>query len=76
MVSPGQLRSGAPFTRLPSDKLKAVIPPFLPPSSFELWNSDRPQNKEQTRLGFPHRSTSIDNSADKVRDLFKVLFKV
>uniref|UniRef100_A0A8C5RBY0 NAD(+) ADP-ribosyltransferase n=1 Tax=Laticauda laticaudata TaxID=8630 RepID=A0A8C5RBY0_LATLA len=63
------LRSGAPFTRLPNDKLKAVIPPFLPPSSFELWNSDRTQNKEgnkeQTRLGFPHRSTSIDNSADK-----------
>uniref|UniRef100_A0A670Y8J2 Ankyrin repeat and sterile alpha motif domain containing 6 n=1 Tax=Pseudonaja textilis TaxID=8673 RepID=A0A670Y8J2_PSETE len=56
------LRSGAPFTRLPNDKLKAVIPPFLPPSSFELWNSDRTQNKEsnkeQTRLGFPHRSTS------------------
>ncbi|KAG8512240.1 Ankyrin repeat and SAM domain-containing protein 6 [Galemys pyrenaicus] len=34
------LRNGAPFTRLPSDKLKAVIPPFLPPSSFELWSSD------------------------------------
>lgn len=36
-----QLRNGAPFPRLPSDKLKAVIPPFLPPSSFELWSSDR-----------------------------------
>uniref|UniRef100_A0A8C4MYN1 Ankyrin repeat and SAM domain-containing protein 6 n=1 Tax=Equus asinus TaxID=9793 RepID=A0A8C4MYN1_EQUAS len=35
------LRNGAPFTRPPSDKLKAVIPPFLPPSSFELWSSDR-----------------------------------
>ncbi|XP_045879297.1 ankyrin repeat and SAM domain-containing protein 6 isoform X3 [Meles meles] len=35
------LRNGAPFPRLPSDKLKAVIPPFLPPSSFELWSSDR-----------------------------------
>lgn len=34
------LRNGAPFTRLPSDKLKAVIPPFLPPSSFELWSSN------------------------------------
>ncbi|XP_030060910.1 ankyrin repeat and SAM domain-containing protein 6 [Microcaecilia unicolor] len=34
------LRNGAPFTKLPSDKLKAVIPPFLPPSNFELWNSD------------------------------------
>ncbi|XP_022357363.1 ankyrin repeat and SAM domain-containing protein 6 [Enhydra lutris kenyoni] len=35
------LRNGAPSPRLPSDKLKAVIPPFLPPSSFELWSSDR-----------------------------------
>ncbi|MEQ2220100.1 Ankyrin repeat and SAM domain-containing protein 6 [Ilyodon furcidens] len=35
------LRSGAPLTRLPNDKLKAVIPPFLPPSNFEPWNSDR-----------------------------------
>uniref|UniRef100_A0A8D2JQ74 Ankyrin repeat and SAM domain-containing protein 6 n=1 Tax=Sciurus vulgaris TaxID=55149 RepID=A0A8D2JQ74_SCIVU len=35
------LRNGAPFTRLPSDKLKAVIPPFLPPSSFELWSSNQ-----------------------------------
>ncbi|XP_061614963.1 ankyrin repeat and SAM domain-containing protein 6-like [Phyllopteryx taeniolatus] len=35
------LRSGAPLTRLPNDKLKAVIPPFLPPSNFESWNSDR-----------------------------------
>nr|XP_033785573.1 ankyrin repeat and SAM domain-containing protein 6 isoform X2 [Geotrypetes seraphini] len=34
------LRNGAPFTKLPRDKLKAVIPPFLPPSNFELWNSD------------------------------------
>uniref|UniRef100_A0A8C5BR85 SAM domain-containing protein n=1 Tax=Gadus morhua TaxID=8049 RepID=A0A8C5BR85_GADMO len=35
------LRDGAPLTRLPNDKLKAVIPPFLPPSNFEAWNSDR-----------------------------------
>ncbi|KAM6953377.1 ankyrin repeat and SAM domain-containing protein 6 [Aplochiton taeniatus] len=35
------LRTGAPLTRLPNDKLKAVIPPFLPPSNFEPWNSDR-----------------------------------
>nr|XP_046227831.1 ankyrin repeat and SAM domain-containing protein 6-like isoform X2 [Scatophagus argus] len=35
------LRNGAPSTRLPNDKLKAVIPPFLPPSNFEPWNSDR-----------------------------------
>ncbi|XP_042320079.1 ankyrin repeat and SAM domain-containing protein 6 [Sceloporus undulatus] len=61
------LRSGAPFTRLPNDKLKAVIPPFLPPSRFELWNSDRTQtNKdgstEQTRLGLPHRATNHNSS--------------
>ncbi|CAI5780236.1 repeat and SAM domain-containing 6 [Podarcis lilfordi] len=71
------LRSGAPFTRLPNDKLKAVIPPFLPPSSFELWNSDRTQpskdgSREQTRLGLPHRATSPDNngggSSDKGRE--------
>uniref|UniRef100_A0A2K6MP15 Ankyrin repeat and sterile alpha motif domain containing 6 n=2 Tax=Rhinopithecus TaxID=542827 RepID=A0A2K6MP15_RHIBE len=35
----------APLTRLPSDKLKAVIPPFLPPSSFELWSSDRSRTR-------------------------------
>ncbi|XP_053253155.1 ankyrin repeat and SAM domain-containing protein 6 isoform X2 [Podarcis raffonei] len=71
------LRSGAPFTRLPNDKLKAVIPPFLPPSSFELWNSDRTQpskdgSRKQTRLGLPHRATSPDNngggSCDKGRE--------
>ncbi|XP_054514326.1 ankyrin repeat and SAM domain-containing protein 6 isoform X6 [Pan troglodytes] len=39
------LRNGAPLTRLPSDKLKAVIPPFLPPSSFELWSSDRSRTR-------------------------------
>ncbi|XP_054841740.1 ankyrin repeat and SAM domain-containing protein 6 [Eublepharis macularius] len=59
------LRSGAPFTRLPNDKLKAVIPPFLPPSSFELWNSDRTQtnqdgNGEQMRVGVPYRTSSHD----------------
>ncbi|XP_041040074.1 ankyrin repeat and SAM domain-containing protein 6-like isoform X1 [Carcharodon carcharias] len=54
------LRNGAPFTRLPSDKLKAVIPPFLPPSNFELWSSDRTRmNKEgkleHTGLSMPRR---------------------
>ncbi|XP_055128331.2 LOW QUALITY PROTEIN: ankyrin repeat and SAM domain-containing protein 6-like [Symphalangus syndactylus] len=39
------LRNGAPLTRLPSDKLKAVIPAFLPPSSFELWRSDRSRTR-------------------------------
>ncbi|XP_049604821.1 ankyrin repeat and SAM domain-containing protein 6 isoform X1 [Syngnathus scovelli] len=41
MLITTMLRSGAPLTRLPNDKLKAVIPPFLPPSNFESWNSDR-----------------------------------
>uniref|UniRef100_A0A7M4F8M0 Ankyrin repeat and sterile alpha motif domain containing 6 n=1 Tax=Crocodylus porosus TaxID=8502 RepID=A0A7M4F8M0_CROPO len=59
------LRSGAPFTRLPNDKLKAVIPPFLPPSSFELWNSDRTRtNKdgkaEQVRTTLPLLAIKYD----------------
>uniref|UniRef100_A0A3Q2XWJ1 Ankyrin repeat and sterile alpha motif domain containing 6 n=1 Tax=Hippocampus comes TaxID=109280 RepID=A0A3Q2XWJ1_HIPCM len=41
MLITTMLRSGAPLARLPNDKLKAVIPPFLPPSNFESWNSDR-----------------------------------
>ncbi|XP_005999792.1 ankyrin repeat and SAM domain-containing protein 6 [Latimeria chalumnae] len=54
------LRNGAPSTRLPNDKLKAVIPPFLPPSNFELWNSDRSRISregkiEQTRPAMPQR---------------------
>ncbi|KAG7216728.1 hypothetical protein INR49_021111 [Caranx melampygus] len=52
------LRSGAPSTRLPNDKLKAVIPPFLPPSNFEPWNSDRSRllrdgKSEAPRLPMP-----------------------
>ncbi|XP_027695128.1 ankyrin repeat and SAM domain-containing protein 6-like [Vombatus ursinus] len=55
------LRNGAPFTRLPNDKLKAVIPPFLPPSNFELWNSDRTRinrdgQTEQMKATLPQRS--------------------
>ncbi|GCB69927.1 ankyrin repeat and SAM domain-containing protein 6-like [Scyliorhinus torazame] len=44
------LKNGAPFTRLPSDKLKAVIPPFLPPSNFELWSSDRTRMNKEGKL--------------------------
>uniref|UniRef100_A0A4W4H4P9 SAM domain-containing protein n=1 Tax=Electrophorus electricus TaxID=8005 RepID=A0A4W4H4P9_ELEEL len=52
------LRSGAPLTRLPNDQLKAVIPPFLPPSIFEAWNSHRSQElKEGVRLS-EHRVVS------------------
>ncbi|XP_056290487.1 ankyrin repeat and SAM domain-containing protein 6-like isoform X2 [Pseudoliparis swirei] len=52
------LRSGAPLTRLPNDKLKAVIPPFLPPSNFEPWHSDRSRllgegKSEAPRLPMP-----------------------
>ncbi|CAL8293270.1 unnamed protein product [Lota lota] len=48
------LRDGAPLTRLPNDKLKAVIPPFLPPSNFEAWNSDRSRLlKEPPHLPMP-----------------------
>lgn len=64
-----QLRSGAPLTRLPSDKLKAVIPPFLPPSNFEAWNSDRSRllregKSEAPRLPMPpqRKLTSSGNS--------------
>uniref|UniRef100_A0AAY4AHA2 NAD(+) ADP-ribosyltransferase n=1 Tax=Denticeps clupeoides TaxID=299321 RepID=A0AAY4AHA2_9TELE len=55
------LRNGAPLTRLPTDKLKAVIPPFLPPSNFEPWNSDRSRvlkegkTMEPLRLPMPQR---------------------
>ncbi|EHH23935.1 hypothetical protein EGK_07506, partial [Macaca mulatta] len=44
------LRNGAPLTRLPSDKLKAVIPPFLPPSNFELWSSDRSRTRHNGKV--------------------------
>uniref|UniRef100_H3CTL6 Ankyrin repeat and sterile alpha motif domain containing 6 n=1 Tax=Tetraodon nigroviridis TaxID=99883 RepID=H3CTL6_TETNG len=63
------LRSGAPLTRLPNDKLKAVIPPFLPPSNFEAWNSDRSRllregKSEAPRLPMPpqRKLTSSGNS--------------
>ncbi|XP_053323460.1 ankyrin repeat and SAM domain-containing protein 6 [Spea bombifrons] len=54
------LRNGAPCTKLPNEKLKAVIPPFLPPSNFELWNSDRSRisrdgKMEQSRVSMPTR---------------------
>ncbi|CAN2391317.1 Sterile alpha motif [Pristimantis euphronides] len=44
------LKNGAPFAKLPIDKLKAVIPPFLPPSNFELWNSDRSRITKDEKL--------------------------
>uniref|UniRef100_A0A3Q3VZF7 Uncharacterized protein n=1 Tax=Mola mola TaxID=94237 RepID=A0A3Q3VZF7_MOLML len=62
------LRNGAPSTRLPNDKLKAVIPPFLPPSNFEPWNSDhsrllRPGKSEAPRLPMlPQRNRVVSRS--------------
>lgn len=57
------------MTRLPNDKLKAVIPPFLPPSNFEAWNSDRSRllregKSEAPRLPMPpqRKLTSSGNS--------------
>lgn len=54
------LRNGAPLTKLPSDRLKAVIPPFLPPSNFELWSSDQSRmskgdQMEPSRQPMPQR---------------------
>ncbi|KAM6445615.1 ankyrin repeat and SAM domain-containing protein 6 [Rhynochetos jubatus] len=71
------LRSSAPFTRLPSDKLKAVIPPFLPPSSFELWNSDRTRlskdgKAEQMRTAWPQRAIKHDFNSSGNSDIASV----
>ncbi|XP_072880233.1 ankyrin repeat and SAM domain-containing protein 6-like isoform X3 [Hemitrygon akajei] len=88
MLLTTMLRNGAPFTRLPSDKLKAVIPPFLPPSNFEVWSSDRIRmNKdgkmEHTTYSMPHRfakpnfnsSGNSDITATKQRNPIKPIKK-
>ncbi|XP_077125731.1 ankyrin repeat and SAM domain-containing protein 6 [Ranitomeya variabilis] len=64
------LKNGAPFAKLPNDKLKAVIPPFLPPSNFELWNSDRSKiskdgKLEQTRASMARLSKPSCHSSGK-----------
>ncbi len=67
-----QLRNGAPLARLPIEKLKAVIPPFLPPSNFEPWNLERCGAAKEGRSGnMPQRPgrSSCANS-DIVRLLF------
>lgn len=59
------LRNGAPLARLPNEKLKAVIPPFLPPSNFEPWSSERCGSLKEGRAGnMPQRPgrTSCTNS--------------
>lgn len=60
------------MTRLPTDKLKAVIPPFLPPSNFEPWNSDRSRHlrdgkSEAPRLPMPpQRKLNSSGNSDIV----------
>lgn len=60
------------MTRLPNDKLKAVIPPFLPPSNFEPWNSDRSRllregKSEAPRLPMPpQRKLNSSGNSDIV----------
>uniref|UniRef100_A0A4W3KK71 NAD(+) ADP-ribosyltransferase n=1 Tax=Callorhinchus milii TaxID=7868 RepID=A0A4W3KK71_CALMI len=60
------LRNGAPFTRLPSDKLKAVIPPFLPPSNFELWNSDRTRSNTNDQTRWLYLFVSLQTSVSRM----------
>ncbi|XP_056308630.1 ankyrin repeat and SAM domain-containing protein 6 [Danio aesculapii] len=48
------LRNGAPLARLPSEQLKAVIPPFLPPSCFEPWSSERCGSLRDARSTHTH----------------------
>lgn len=62
------------MTRLPNDKLKAVIPPFLPPSNFEPWNSDRSRllregKSEAPRLPMPpQRKLNSSGNSDIVSE--------
>ncbi|KAM5135649.1 ankyrin repeat and SAM domain-containing protein 6 [Mantella aurantiaca] len=51
------LKNGSPFAKLPNEKLKAVIPPFLPPSNFELWNPDRSRISKDGKLDQTRSST-------------------
>lgn len=75
-----QLRNDAPLTRLPNDKLKAVIPPFLPPSNFEPWNSDRSRllrdgKSEAPRLPMPpQRKLNSSGNSDIVSVCFSGCF--
>ncbi|KAG9283575.1 ankyrin repeat and SAM domain-containing protein 6 [Astyanax mexicanus] len=73
------LRNGAPLTRLPNDKLKAVIPPFLPPSNFEPWNSDRSRTmkeggktNEQSRLPMHQRPSKANFNSSGNSDITSI----
>ncbi|XP_069046973.1 ankyrin repeat and SAM domain-containing protein 6 isoform X1 [Lepisosteus oculatus] len=71
------LRNGAPSTHLPSDKLKAVIPPFLPPSNFELRSADRSRagregKAEQARQPMPPRPAKASFNSSGNSDITSV----
>ncbi|KAL2085426.1 hypothetical protein ACEWY4_018746 [Coilia grayii] len=72
------LRNGAPLTKLPNDKLKAVIPPFLPPSNFEPWNSDRSRllkegkATEPPRLSMPQRPSKANFNSSGNSDITSI----
>lgn len=72
------LRSNAPLTRLPTDKLKAVIPPFLPPSNFEPWNSDhsrqpRDGKSEAPRLPMPSQRKLNSSGNSDITSISRVV---
>ncbi|XP_041824467.1 ankyrin repeat and SAM domain-containing protein 6-like isoform X2 [Melanotaenia boesemani] len=72
------LRSGAPLTRLPDNKLKAVIPPFLPPSNFEPWNSDRSRilrdgKSEVARLPMPPQRKLTGSGNSDITSISRVV---
>ncbi|XP_063062916.1 ankyrin repeat and SAM domain-containing protein 6-like [Engraulis encrasicolus] len=73
------LRNGAPLTKLPNDKLKAVIPPFLPPSNFEPWNSDRSRllkegkaTEPPPRLSMPQRPSKANFNSSGNSDITSI----
>ncbi|XP_076868219.1 ankyrin repeat and SAM domain-containing protein 6 isoform X2 [Brachyhypopomus gauderio] len=74
------LRSGAPLTRLPNEQLKAVIPPFLPPSSFESWNSHRSRElreggrlSEQPRPPRPSKGNFCSSGNSDISSISRVV---
>ncbi|KAK2870535.1 hypothetical protein Q8A67_024927 [Cirrhinus molitorella] len=68
------LRNGAPLARLPNEKLKAVIPPFLPPSNFEPWNSERSAAVKEGRSGnMPQRPGRSSCASSDITSISRVV---
>ncbi|XP_043082389.1 ankyrin repeat and SAM domain-containing protein 6-like isoform X2 [Puntigrus tetrazona] len=68
------LRNGAPLARLPNEKLKAVIPPFLPPSNFEPWNSERCGAVKEGRSGnMPQRPGRSSCASSDITSISRVV---